>query len=233
MDLTSIVFAFTAGFIAFFSPCAFPMLPAYISYYLGLIDQKDNNIYQKNKIKLFSEGVIGGISCAIGAISVLLIIGIGISMLGNAVRELIKENIAIIEPIVGVILIIMGFVMIFGLSIKIPIKKSPSGKGNKSLFVYGILYALVAAGCTAPIFISVIIRAFASSSFFDGILIFLSYAMGLGILLIIITIIITTTKNVILSKIKKILPHIQRLGAIVLITVGIWLIYYYYSILII
>ncbi len=233
MDWTSIGFAFTAGVIAFFSPCAFPMLPGYISYYLGFLESKDVEDTKKNTIsQVLKDGVIGGVSCALGGVTVLVAIGVGISLLGSVVRNLIKENVSLMELIVGIILIIMGIVMLLGIDLKLPfkIKKSAKGKGYKSLFIYGALYALAAAGCTAPIFISVMIRAFVSSTFVNGLLVFLSYAFGLGILLIIVTILIASAKEVMITKMKKIMPYVQKIGAAVLIIVGIWLIYYYLTI---
>ena len=50
MNLSLLVFAFTAGLISFFSPCAFPMLPAYISYYLGIGKEDEENRFIKNRI---------------------------------------------------------------------------------------------------------------------------------------------------------------------------------------
>jgi len=81
MDWTSIGFAFSAGVIAFFSPCAFPMLPGYISYYLGFLESKDVEATKKNTIsQVLKDGVIGGVSCALGAVAVLTTIAIGISI---------------------------------------------------------------------------------------------------------------------------------------------------------
>lgn len=233
MDWTGIGFAFAAGVIAFFSPCAFPMLPAYISYYLGLMENKDvEGPTKTNIIQVLKDGVVGGVSCALGAVAILAAIGVGISLLGSTVRDAIKENVALMEPIVGIILIVMGIVMLMGLNLKLPfkIKKGVKGKGYVSLFAYGILYALAAAGCTAPIFISVIIKAFASSTFIDGLLVFFSYALGLGVLLVIVTILVASAKEVMITKMKRIMPYVQKIGAAVLIVVGIWLIYYYSTI---
>ena len=233
MDWADIGFAFVAGIIAFFSPCAFPMLPAYISYYLGLTERKDVDTSTKSRgPKVLRDGVVGGISCALGAVVVLTTIGVGISLLGSTVRGAIKENVALMEPIVGIILIIMGIVMLLGVNLKLPfkIKMSASGKGYGSLFIYGILYALAAAGCTAPIFIGVMIKAFASSTFINGLLVLFSYAFGLGVLLVTVTILIASAKELMVKKMKKVMPYIQKIGAAVLIIVGIWLIYYYSTI---
>ena len=81
MDYSLFLFSFSLGIISFFSPCAFPMLPGYISYYLGIDDKYNikDNISKKEKLYSFLKyGIIGGIVCASGALLVIITIGIGI-----------------------------------------------------------------------------------------------------------------------------------------------------------
>ena len=224
-------FAFAAGIISFFSPCAFPMLPAYISYYLGLDKKDEKDIPIKNRIyNILKDGGVGGVLCALGAITVFIFFGIVVSFFGDAVRSLIRDQIVIMNPIVGVILVIMGIIMLGQLNLKLPfkIKTAPKTKGYLGLFAYGALYSLVAAGCVAPLFVGVIARAFATSSFFEGILVFLSYACGLALLLVIVTLLVACAKEAIVKKMNRLLPYVQKVGSIILIIVGVWLIYCYF-----
>ena len=233
MDLSLLGFAFTAGLISFFSPCAFPMLPAYISYYLGIGKEDEENRFIKNRIYIiFKDGIVGGVICAMGAIVVFILFGIGVSFFGDAVRSLIREQIVLMNPIVGVILVIMGIIMLVQLDLKLPfkVKTAPKTKGYLGLFTYGILYSLVAAGCVAPLFVGVIARSFATSSFLEGILVFLSYACGLAILLVIVTLLVASAREAIVKKMNRLLPYVQKIGSLVLIIVGVWLIYYYFLI---
>ena len=81
--------------------------------------------------------------------------------------------------------------------------------------------------CVIPLFIGLMIRAINSSSILEGILVFLSYSIGLSILLIMITILVSGAKITIVKKINTMLPKIQKIGSIILIFVGIWILYYY------
>jgi cytochrome c biogenesis protein CcdA len=207
------------------------MLPGYVSYYLGIKINYNLNISKKNKIiTILKNGIFGGIICSIGIILILTIIGISISFFGNVIRNIIKENLIHFDAIVGIILIIMGFLMYSNFNIKLPkiIKNAPIKKGYSGLFFYGILYSLVSISCVIPLFIGLVIRAINTESMIESILVFLSYSIGLSFLLVIITIIVSAAKITIIEKLNKMLPIIQKIGSLIIIFVGIWLLIYYF-----
>jgi len=221
MDFANVTFAFSAGMVAFLSPCSFPLLPAYISYYLGL---EKTSAGKGQAAVLLKEGFLGGIACAVGAILVLSLIGIGVSAFGGAIRPHIPQ----MELIVGVILVVMGVLMLLGTPLGFHIKmKASARRGYLSLFGFGILYVLATAGCVAPVFIGVISRA-VSSGFVEGMAIFLSYALGLSLLLIIVTMLVASAKDMMIAKLMRAMPYVERVGALILIVVGVYLICYYF-----
>jgi len=54
------------------------------------------------------------------------------------------------------------------------------------------------------------------------------YAMGMGLPIIITTILVAKAKKFMLKRIMKMMPWFQKISGIVLITIGIYLIYFYY-----
>lgn len=215
MQWVEIGFAFSAGIVAFFSPCAFPMLPAYISYYLS------------RGQKGVKSGIIGGLACGLGAILVLNLIGILVSFAGEEIGGLIKEHITVIEIAVSIIIIILGVSMILGktLSFSLPLKKTEH-EGYTGLFLYGVLYALAALGCTAPIFISIMLRAFSSFDILNGLLISFVYSLGLTVFLVMVTFILALGKEVLVKKMRKILPYVEKIGGIIIVLVGLYILLY-------
>ncbi len=221
MDLASIAFAFSAGMVAFFSPCSFPLFPAYISYYLGL---KETSPRKDQATSVLKKGILGGIACAVGAILTLSLIGFGVSTFGGAITPHIPK----MELIVGTILVVMGVLMLPGVPLGFRTKtKAGTRKGYESLFGFGALYALATAGCVTPIFIEVVLRAI-MSGFIGGMAIFLSYALGLSLLLIIVTLFAASVKEMAMAKLMRAMPYVERVGAIILIAVGAYLVYYYF-----
>lgn len=221
MDLTGVAFAFSAGMVAFLSPCSFPLLPAYISYYLGL---KETSPRKDQSTAVLRKGILGGITCAVGAILILSLIGVGVSAFGGAITPHIPK----MELIVGVILVVMGMLMLLGTPLGFHVKtKAGTRKGYVSLFGFGALYALATAGCVAPIFVGVILRAI-SSGFIGGMTIFLSYALGFSLLLIIVTLLVASAKEMAMAKLMQAMPYVERVGGLILIVVGVYLAGYYF-----
>lgn len=222
MDLASIAFAFSAGIVAFLSPCSFPLLPAYVSYYLGLKEAPQGKDQATTVLK---KGILGGIACAVGAILILSLVGVGFSALGSA----IEPHIPSMELIVGVILVVMGILMLLGTPLGFSIKtKAGTRKGYEGLLGFGALYALASTGCMAPVFIGVVLNAISSGGFLGGMAVFLSYALGLSLLLIVVTLLVASAKEMAMAKLMRVMPYVERVGALILIVVGVYLAFYYF-----
>lgn len=216
--------AFLAGVLSFFSPCSFPLLPSYIAYYVGR--EKEGGTIKK--------GFMQGLQPALGIIVFYSLIGVASVFAG----ELIKPYIPKLELIVGIIIIILGLVLLLHIPM---LSKSTSkfvgkisGVAQKSkksgLFLYGIIYGAASAGCTAPVFIMIIIVAIAGGNLLQGAFVVFLYALGMALLMIIVTVLVATAKDTIIGKLKKTPKYINTICGLVLIAVGIYLIYYYLSV---
>ncbi len=211
-DSSSLAFIFTAGALALFSPCGFPMLPGYISYYMGA------------KVSM-EKALAGAAACTLGLLTVFSAIGVVVSTLGG----FISQYIPLLELAAGLIVVFLGISMIF--EIRFPtfftISTAPTQKGLIGVFLYGVAYGLATLGCSAPIFFSILFYAVAAGGSLYGIITFVVYAIGMGLPITITTILIARAKKFLLKKMMKMLPWIQKIGGLVLITIGAYLIYYY------
>ena len=86
------IFTFLEGIASFISPCILPMLPIYISYFVGKEEKKT------------SKAVINSIGFVLGFTIVFLILSIFASQLGTLVSQYIKY----IKIIFGIIIILLG-----------------------------------------------------------------------------------------------------------------------------
>ena len=212
--MIDIVAAFSAGVLTFFSPCSFPMLPAYVALYMGI----EENTKQK---KFLKRGIINGSVSTFAFILVFSAIGLLTSLLTSVVNPYMRY----IEPVIGIFLIILGVLYLsnMNLTLHFTIKSS-----KNKIFSFAILYALASIGCALPIFISMVLFALTRGGYFDAILVFLAYALGMGAMMIIINVLIAGAKQTAIKKIKAAMPIIKKLGSILLIVIGSYLIYYYY-----
>ena len=244
MQMSIFALAIFAGAASFFSPCSFPMFPGYMTLYLGL-EQEASSSDMKKRTSYKLRAFYAGGAASLGIIFVFLIVGGVIILMGRA----FASNLPLLQPIVGVILIVLGGLMLTNLSywgLLRPFQKignlfrrekkpdsasSPSSSRSTGfyakLFAYGIGYGAASAGCVAPLFIAVITGALVGS-LVDGILALLLYTMTAALLMISISVILATASRKVVDNMKKYTPLIKKISGVVLIIVGIYLVAYFY-----
>lgn len=197
--------AIVAGLASFFSPCAFPLLPAAVA--------------ATSRSKDKSNSLISGLTAAIGVLSFLLLLGLVIGSLGASLGQFLQGNLRIIRGIVGVFLIYLAYNQFsekfhFGLLEKFAPKAS-------SPFLYGFGYTLVGSGCTVPILGGLTLGAVASAGFVAG---FSSFGIAGATMAILMFIFIgmTTYFGRLPKNISAATPKIKKTSAIVLFLVGIF-----------
>ena len=115
---TSFVAVFILGMIlsilVYFSPCAFPVLPGFISYYLSLGAREDELIKEgKLKNAMPSSWVIGTLA-GLGMWTFFIIIGIIAFAMGEAFAQ--SGMIHIIAIGIAVLLVVLGSIMLLGIT---------------------------------------------------------------------------------------------------------------------
>jgi cytochrome c-type biogenesis protein len=250
--VTVSVFALAAiaGVTTFFSPCAFPMFPGYMSLFLGLNTSKaasqpnSSGAYKGALRRALSAGSV----TALGMIIVFLLIGVALVLAANVVRGYIPFFLII----VGVLLIGLGALLLTdlqywrivtplqGLWHRITGRKSSEtvagpapvagdGKGfYLKLFSYGMGYAAAAAGCVFPVIFSAIVAGMALG-LLGGIVNILIYSLTAALLLIVVTVTLALAGQRYVNQLKAYTPVIKKISAIVLVLVGIYLVYFYYT----
>ena len=140
-------FAFSLGAATFFAPCAFPLLPGYVAFYLG---QGDEGALEGTPARLRQAAVVGVLT-SLGFFLVYAALAGVVSAVGaRALRD-----ISVLELVVGSLLVVLGTLMaadklhLDRLSIPLPERR----RSPASFVGFGIVYAAAAAGCTAPLFI--------------------------------------------------------------------------------
>jgi cytochrome c-type biogenesis protein len=209
--------ALLLGLASLFAPCAFPLMPGYISYYLGRYEGGPT----------LSGSVKAGIAAATGINGIFAVIGVVVALGGVAV----KSYITYLKPVVGIGIVLLGLAMLLNkteifdklgfllssLSLKIGGKAQYSG-----LFMYGVGYGLACMECQAPVFIALIFAGLAAGGALEALLVFLSFSIGMGGMMIIVSVIVGTAKMKILTRLKEMMPLINRACGVILIFVGVY-----------
>ncbi len=196
---------FLEGIISFISPCMLPMLPIYISYFAGGSDKKH---------RVF----VRAICFVLGFTVTFSLLGLFAGTLGSF---LTKYQTAV-NIITGAI------VVIFGLSylevINLPFFKGMQG-GKKidsafSAFIFGMIYSISLTPCVGAFLGSALMLASSSSTAMTGLLLLLTYSLGLGIPFIFSAVLIDKLNSA-FNFIKKHYKVINLVCGIFLIVVGV------------
>ncbi len=218
--------AIIGGFASFFSPCAFPLLPSFIAYYIT---------GAKGKGRTVKSGLSLGIKAAIGLLTIFSLIGV----LAISGSYWISQYIPYLEMIVGITILILGILLLKDIDIgsyftllknKIlhSLGKEPtSSKTTTSPFIYGMGYGSAAAGCTAPVFIAIVLSSWLADGLYSALIVILLYFSVMAGLMITFSVITMVLKDKIANKIRKHMDLINKISALIMIAVGIYLVIYF------
>jgi len=214
--------ALTQGVVAAFNPCGFAMLPAYLSYFLGLGDD-DGDSTAANVIR----GLVVGLTLTAGFVLFFGLIG----LLTSTVLEAgtIEQYIPYVTLAFGILMIPLGIAMLRGFEPKLNIPRLQKGGKTRdlpSIFMFGVSYAAVSLSCTAPIFFGTVIGSFTREGIVDGTLVFLAYALGMGLVIMVLTLAMSMARNEVATFFRKALPYVNKVSGIFLTIAGVFLIFY-------
>ena len=217
-----LAFPLSAGLVAAFNPCGFAMLPAYVSYFLGLESDDETNM-AKNVIR----GLVVGLTMTLGFIAVFGLVGILTSTIVS--EGAINSRIPYATVGFGILMVPLGIAMLRGFEPKLNIPRLQLGGGSSqlpSVFLFGVSYAVVSISCTIGIFLSVVASSFDDGSIADGTAQFVAYGAGMGLVIMVLTIGVALARSSVATNMRKVLPHVNKISGVMLVLAGIYLTIY-------
>ncbi|RXT07931.1 cytochrome c biogenesis CcdA family protein [Ammoniphilus sp. CFH 90114] len=218
MDNISIFFAFTAGMLSFFSPCIFPLIPAYIANLTGSTVQSEKIVVPKRVLMSRSIYFILGFSL------VFMLMGASASVLG----QLFAEYRGILEKVSGFLIIVFGMQMAGFLSLRFLMFEKrfevdvSRKKNNGTSFLMGLAFGTGWTPCVGLALSSILLLAGSVDTMYSGLLLLLVYSLGLGIPFLLISWMITYSLGAV-RKVNKMLPRLSLINGWILISMGLLL----------
>ncbi len=212
--------AFAAGLVATVNPCGFAMLPAYLSYFMG-IDEAD----QSRPAALRGALVVGSIVSA-GFLVVFGLAGILITAGFRVVIDLIPW----VAIVVGVAVIGLGIALVRGYELNVGLPKAgkaASGRGYRSVFLFGVSYAVASLSCTLPVFLTVVATQVTRGSFVSGIATFVAYGAGMAVVLLAVTVAMAVGKQSLIAWLRGSARYISRVSGAILIAAGVYIVWFW------
>ena len=215
--------AFTAGMVATVNPCGFAMLPAYLSYFLGL--ESGPNAKPDSAETDVTRALVVGATVSAGFVGLFAIAGALISWTSFGVGRVSPW----LTVIIGAVLVVagIGFVSGWEPTLRLPhLDRGGRERGLGSMFVFGVSYAIASLSCTLPAFTAVVATTFSRSSFAAGLATFLAYGAGMALLLMVLTVALALARHQMVTGLRRLLPFVARISGAIMALMGAYLVWY-------
>ena len=215
---------FAAGMVSTVNPCGFAMLPAYLGLYVGSNDPR------AGMTKKISRALLVGLIVTSGFVLLFGITGTIVSAGARAIIDLIPW----VGLSIGILLVAVGSWLLGGGKLYTAFASQTASRiGNpgqvsvKEYFLFGLSYGIASLSCTLPIFLSVIGVSLAGTSIATSIRQFVLYALGMGLVIILMTVSMAIFKELIVRFLRKTQPLVQPVSAIFMMIAGCYIVYYW------
>jgi len=217
MELASLGVAFTAGVLAVLAPCALPMLPSYIAYYMNL-DEED-------------RGVGASLGFAFTVVAGFLAVFLVIGLLPSFTLNRVSSRLGYVAPFIGVLLVLIGLASGFSCVFnRMPAVNfaAPRKAGYRSFFLYGVGYGAASLACSLPVFILLVLQSSTAGGPLEVLTAFLVYGLGASAVVVPLTLALTYSKGYVHGRLMGVLPWMKKINAAVLILAGLYMIVAYF-----
>ena len=201
--------SFLEGVITFISPCLLPMLPVYISYFAGDVQQGDTHKAVRN---------------ALGFVLGFTLVFVALGALTGFMGGLLRQYQTVVNLITGGIVVLFGLNYLEILHITF-LNRTRQGKvriisGFFSAVLFGIVFSVGWTPCASAFLGSALTISAQQGSAVQGILMLLCYSIGLGLPFLLSAVLIEKLKTA-FEFIKRHYAVVKTVSGMLLIAVGI------------
>lgn len=219
MDGIPVGLALAAGTLAVVNPCGFALLPAYASL-LVLGDGPPR------RGPAIGRGLGFAAAMTVGFVGVFGVFG----LLLASVAGQIQERLPWFTVILGLFLVALGGWLAAGRTLPGPRISTRQGqpltRSFTSMALFGVAYALASLGCTIGPFLVTVVATFRAGSVAGGVAVFAAYALGMGIVVAIVSLAVALAQGTVVSALRRAGRLVSRLGGLLLLATGAYVAYY-------
>jgi cytochrome c-type biogenesis protein len=215
--------SFTAGLLAAINPCGFVLLPTYLVYFLGMENLRPG---AERASVLRALKVSAAVSA--GFMSIFVVIGAITKLSTNWFVEKAQWP----ALIIGIGLVVLGIAMLFGYRLPFTTPKLDVGQRDRSvrsMYVFGVAYAVASIGCTIAPFTGVVLGSFGTKGLATGIAAIALYGIGMALVVTGLTVTLAFANTALLRVLRRGMAWFEQFAGILLILTGMYLCWYWYS----
>ncbi len=223
------------GVLVYFSPCAFPILPGYISYYIGL-GQREDELIEAGKLdrKMPAHWILGGLA-AMGQLTFFAIIGVIVLGLGSIINlsgvlHYLALAVAILLIVLGAFMLTGGTAHLLGFVQKLVDKYSTTEMDDRftpkrNMYLWGIGYSAASIDCTAAAVIPFIayLAVIGGVAMWTGLT---GLMLSVSMLMIAVTTVVGLGQQQFITILRRSTGLIKAIGAWMMMMAGVALTFY-------
>ena len=214
-----LAYAFTAGLVAAVNPCGFPMLPAYLSWFMGT-DGDDTDTPARVRRALGS-----GLAVSLGFFLVFSALGVPIEAGVSSIYRWMPW----LTIVIGVGLALLGVAMLAGFQVKVALPRLDRGGKDRrfaSMVLFGVSYAIASLSCTLPVFLVVVVGTIERENVASGLIAFGAYSAGMSVVLMALSLALALARDSMVRWLRSALRYADQVSGALLVLVGSYLVYY-------
>ncbi len=209
--------ALTAGGLSVLNPCGFPLLPAFLSFYLGAQEERLPSAPTR-----VLQGLLVGALVTAGFLGMFAVIGLPLSF-GVAAAAAALDWLGLAT---GILLALAGVATLAGRQLRLPPLPVIHARRQRrvgAMLIFGAGYGAASLGCTLPILLALVGASLGA----DKLAVFGAYGAGMAVVLMALAVAVALAREGLARRLRPLLSHVNQLAALLLLASGGYLTYYW------
>jgi cytochrome c biogenesis protein CcdA len=223
LDLNTLTLALGAGLVAALNPCGFALLPVYLS--LFVLDEQP-----PRRWAAIGRALRATAAMTTGFAGVFVVFGLAIAPVASSVQRYLPG----FTVALGLLIVAAGLWVMVGR--KLPTlglgrlagrpRARPVTASLASMTGFGASYAIASLGCTIAPFLAVVVTAFRAGSTGEGVVLFLAYAAGMGLVVGTAAVAVALTRTGVVRRLRRTGSMLTRAAGVLLVVAGGYVAWY-------
>ncbi|WP_426512871.1 cytochrome c biogenesis CcdA family protein [Dactylosporangium sp. McL0621] len=219
MDDVPFALAVAAGTLAALNPCGFALLPVYLTVLVAGDEHR-------SRTDAVARALASTAAIVTGFVAVFALFGLALT----PVAGLVQARLPWFTIVLGLALAGLGAWMIAGRHVPgirwLAVRGPAVTRTVPSMIVFGAGYALASLGCTVGPFLAIVVSSFRAGSVPAGVLLFLGYAAGMGMVVGTAALALALARVSAIGRMRRLAPVISRAGGGLVAVAGAYVAYY-------
>lgn len=226
MAESSLLYPFTLGMLAAVNPCGFPLLPAYLEFFVGPDGRHDRIEARAGRAVTAAAFATVGFLVLFGTLG--LITQFGWSALAGRSADVSSYMMVVL----GLAMVVLGVLTLARRSVKLPLPSIGTGTGLRrpaALAVFGFSYGVASIACSLPLFIGGVAASFGHGTSLRAVSGLIAYGLGMGTILGALALGIAVLGRGAGRHLRTASRWVPAVGGVILVVVGAYLSWYWLS----